>query len=129
MAVERPDGGDPGRRGPKSDGNLERTLLAGDRTLLAWYRTAFAANALAVGIGKIVPEVANRASPFYEAIGVLFALMGVFAVLVGVWQYVAFRGSTGAPPSPWVQKRFIVGFGVLTAGLSLGTAVLIPMTF
>jgi uncharacterized membrane protein YidH (DUF202 family) len=128
MVVERSAGDDPGRGGPQWDGNVERTLLAGDRTLLAWYRTAFAANALAVGVGSIVPEVAKGTSPFYRGIGVLFAVLAVFAVLLGVWQYVLFRDSTGAPPSPWVKKRFAVGFGLLTAGLSLGIALLISTT-
>jgi uncharacterized membrane protein YidH (DUF202 family) len=36
-----------------------RTRLAGERTYLAWWRSALAAFAVSLGVGKIVPELTS----------------------------------------------------------------------
>ena len=63
----------------------ERTALADDRPLLAWYRTSFGAYALAVGLGGVVPLVSTEASSAYRALGRIFAVLGAIAALGGVW--------------------------------------------
>jgi uncharacterized membrane protein YidH (DUF202 family) len=86
----------------------ERTLLAGDRTLLAWYRTAFGAYALAVGLGGVVPAVAMKASSFYRVLGVIFAVLGASAVLLGVWHHLVFQRDAGPghlPRSAGAHRR------------------------
>jgi uncharacterized membrane protein YidH (DUF202 family) len=54
------------------------TLLAGERTELAWWRTGLAALAVAVGIGRLAPELQKSGSTWpYVVIGVGFALYGI----------------------------------------------------
>lgn len=55
-----------------------RTRLANERTYLAWWRTGLTAFAVAIGSGKLVPAVAGGTSWPFTAIGVGFALVGVF---------------------------------------------------
>jgi putative membrane protein len=55
-----------------------RTRLANERTYLAWWRTGLTAFAVAIGSGKLVPAVASGTTWPYTAIGVGFAVAGVF---------------------------------------------------
>ena len=53
-----------------------------ERTLLAWVRTGLAFGAVALAVGKIVPEVSHSSSQWaYGAIGVGYALLGVLVIV------------------------------------------------
>jgi putative membrane protein len=39
-----------------------RTYLAGERTQLAWWRTGLTALAVALGVGRVVPELSKSAA-------------------------------------------------------------------
>jgi putative membrane protein len=61
-----------------------RTYLAGERTQLAWWRTGLTALAVALGVGRVVPELAGSGSRWpYVVAGVGFALWGVVALAYG----------------------------------------------
>jgi uncharacterized membrane protein YidH (DUF202 family) len=68
--------------------SVQRTLLAGDRTMLAWLRTAFGAYAVAIGIGGVLPKISDSGSVVYRLVGGAFALIGVLGVALGLGQYV-----------------------------------------
>ena len=57
-----------------------RTRLANERTFLAWWRTALGTEGLAVGVGKVLPEVTDGPHWPYVAFG-LIAIQIVHAVL------------------------------------------------
>src|SRR3954463_11489523 len=61
-----------------------RTYLAGERTQLAWWRTGLTALAVALGVGRVVPELSdNGARRPYVIAGVVFALWGISAIAYG----------------------------------------------
>ncbi|HET7454021.1 MAG TPA: DUF202 domain-containing protein [Solirubrobacterales bacterium] len=61
-----------------------RTYLAGERTQLAWWRTGLTAMAVALGVGRVVPELSRTSSSWpYVVAGVGFALWGIFALGYG----------------------------------------------
>jgi len=61
-----------------------RTYLAGERTQLAWWRTGLTALAVALGVGRVVPELSKTASTWpYVVAGVGFAFWGIFALGYG----------------------------------------------
>ncbi len=61
-----------------------RTWLANERTWLAWVRTGLTSTAVAVGIGKLVPEIADTRHKWpYVALGAGYAIVGVALVLYG----------------------------------------------
>jgi len=64
-------------REPGVEDATRRTRLANERTYLAWWRTGLTALAVAVGVGRIVPEVANTTKWPYELLGVGYGLLGV----------------------------------------------------
>ena len=63
------------------------TLLAGERTELAWWRTGFAALAVAVGIGRLAPELQTSGPTWpYVVVGVGFALYGIALFAQGTFR-------------------------------------------
>jgi uncharacterized membrane protein YidH (DUF202 family) len=61
----------------------KRTHLANERTLLAWWRTGFTLLAVAVGIGRVVPELADTSAWPYEVVGAGFGAVGVLFIWFG----------------------------------------------
>lgn len=54
-----------------------RTRLANERTYLAWWRSGMASFAVAVGAGKIAPDVSKGGDEWaYQLLGAGFALLG-----------------------------------------------------
>src|SRR4051794_8934811 len=103
-----------------------RTYLAGERTQLAWWRTGLTALAVALGVGRVVPELSNNGARWpYVIAGVGFALWGIFAVAYGTANREAMEkalreGNFHEAP-PWPLRTLTV------AGIALGllAAVLI----
>ena len=60
-----------------------RTQLAGERTYLAWWRTALAAFAVSVGIGKLVPELTEGSSFGYQIVGTGYGVLGIAFLAYG----------------------------------------------
>jgi putative membrane protein len=61
-----------------------RTILANERTALAWWRTGLTALAVALAIGRVVPELGDSSHRWpYTVIGVGFALYGVALIAYG----------------------------------------------
>jgi putative membrane protein len=58
-----------------------RTLLAVERTYLAWWRTGLTCFAVALGAGKVVPALTTGATWPYALIGTAFAVIGVICVV------------------------------------------------
>ena len=61
-----------------------RTWLASERTWLAWVRTGFTATAVAVGIGRIVPELSDVTRRPFAVVGLGYGLLGVALVVYGL---------------------------------------------
>ncbi len=76
---------------PESDQHLpevvdatRRTRLASERTELAWWRTGLTALAVALGVGRVVPELNHGGLRWpYVVAGVGFALWGITAIGYG----------------------------------------------
>lgn len=66
------------------DGADRRTSLAGERTLLAWWRTGLTAIAVALGVGRVLPELAPHATRWpYAVLGIGFSLYGIAMFVIG----------------------------------------------
>ena len=61
-----------------------RTLLANERTYLAWWRTGLTTLTVALAAARVVPELANSETTWpYTAMGVAFAAIGVVCIAYG----------------------------------------------
>ena len=94
----------------------ERTSLAGERTLLAWWRTGLTAIAVALAVGRLLPELATHATRWpYVVLGIGFALYGVAMFVLGTRRL-------GGNSSEDRLLVALMGCGVI---LGLGTLALI----
>lgn len=98
---------------------LRRAQLAAERTYLAWWRTALATVAVAVAIGRVLPEVLTTGTTWpYVAVGA-----GWGALAVAIAAYAPFRQRT--------LRRAIDAGGyahphsVMLSALSIGGVILI----
>lgn len=103
-----------------------RTSLAGERTLLAWWRTGLTALAVALAVGRLLPELATHATRWpYAALGIGFALYGIAMFLIGTRRMGVFDREVWASSPHSAEDRmlvFFMGSGVI---LGLGTLALI----
>jgi putative membrane protein len=101
-----------------------RTWLANERTWLAWVRTGLTATAVALAVGKVVPELGDASTTWpYRVLGSGYALLGVALVAYGfirrdeVDNAIA-RGSYRSP-----NARVLAAFAVFAVVLGLGSVV------
>lgn len=100
-----------------------RTRLAGERTYLAWWRSALAAFAVSLGVGKVVPELTSGESVAYEVVGVGYALLGLAFIGYGYWRQRLME-------SALLEGRFVpfdsrAAFAFTIAGGVIGVATVI----
>jgi inner membrane protein YidH len=110
----RPAGGDPGAP--------QRTAMAAERTWLAWWRTALAATAGALGVGRLAPELLGVTSWPYVVLGAGYGLMAIGLLLAGARRMrqldEAVRSGEQVPLQFWLVALF-TGGGVLLALLTI----------
>jgi uncharacterized membrane protein YidH (DUF202 family) len=94
-----------------------RTMLAAERTQLAWWRTAFAVLAVGLAIGKIIPQLAGDDTTWpYTVLGAGFGIYAVILTIHGSRRRerveLAIETGDSFRTSRWVQT-------VLTGGATL----------
>jgi putative membrane protein len=100
-----------------------RTRLANERTYLAWWRTGLTALAVAVGVGRIAPDVSNVERWPYEVVGAGFAVLGVVFLALG---YARTRTVEQAlDRGEFVPLGPRLPLTLLVAGLALGVATIL----
>jgi putative membrane protein len=104
---------------------MRRSSMAAERTWLAWWRTALAATAGALAVGRFAPELLQVAAWPYVVLGCGYAGLAVGLLVVGAWRQRDLEASLhGDAHRP-------IGFGlvaVFTAGgilLAVATVVLV----
>lgn len=73
---------------PQDDSSLgpsRRTVLAAERTWLAWFRTGIGVAAAGIAVGGVIPRLTDSTSIPYVVLGVGFSLLAVAIFALG-WQ-------------------------------------------
>jgi putative membrane protein len=105
-----------------------RTRLASERTVLAWLRTGLTATAVALGVGKVIPDLRSggRTWPFV-ALGAGYAVLGAVIVLYGMWRGREVDRAIGEGGWAGPDDRAMAAIGVIAVALALLTVVLIAV--
>jgi uncharacterized membrane protein YidH (DUF202 family) len=105
-----------------------RTILAGERTLLAWWRTGFTAIAVALAVGRLIPELAQRSERWpYTLLGIAFALYGIVMIIFGTRRIEALNDELGLPAPARTAMRSMTVLALL--GVLLGAATIVLILF
>ncbi len=103
---------------------IRRTRLAAERTELAWWRTALTSIAVAIAVGRVVPELSGTSTEWpYLVVGVGWALYSV-----ALFGYGSIRSrqvemaldSGEMIQSSRVETRWLMGGGVLLCLATVG---------
>ena len=99
--------------------------MAAERTWLAWWRTALAATAGALGVGRIAPELLDVASWPYVVLGAGYAVLAIALLVVGARRNRDLQQAVERDlPAP-LSFRLVTAFTVGGVVLALTTVVLV----
>jgi putative membrane protein len=101
-----------------------RTWLAGERTVLAWLRTGLTATAVALAVGKVVPDLREGGTTWpFVVLGAGYGLLGVLIVAYGLHRgrevdraIRAGRWLTLDDRAMWLIGGLAIALGVLAVG-------------
>jgi uncharacterized membrane protein YidH (DUF202 family) len=116
----------PTPKSPEDEGVDRRTSLAGERTLLAWWRTGFTAIAVAIAVGRVLPELTSDSPRWpYVVIGVGFGLYGIALIAYGTRRIASLNSEIGVPPQDRPALRSMAVLAVVGVVLGIGSIALI----
>jgi uncharacterized membrane protein YidH (DUF202 family) len=103
-----------------------RTSLAGERTLLAWWRTGFTAIAAALALGRVVPALIDNGARWpYVVVGLGFAVYGIALIAFGTRRIQRLNREIGIPESDRKLERSTLMLAAVGVTLGVATIVLI----
>jgi len=102
-----------------------RTRLANERTYLAWLRSALTEMAVAVGAGKIVPNVAHVTRWPFELLGAGFAVLAAVFLFAGIRRFLKVEAALEAGEFLPLGGREAVAIAAFAGVLVLGTLAVV----
>jgi putative membrane protein len=122
-AIDEPPPAPAPRRFDQDGDASRRTWLASERTVLAWLRTGLTATAVALAVGKVVPDLRDSGAEWpFIVLGAGYGLLGVAIVAYGLWRGReidrAIRAGQWLPPDDramWVIGSLAIALGLLAA--------------
>lgn len=103
-----------------------RTYLASERTQLAWWRTGLTAIAVALAVGKVVPDLSDSRTRWpYVIVGAAFAVYGVALFAYGSWRSRSVDASLRSGEFSTAPDQFLGALSIAGIGLGVITAVLV----
>jgi putative membrane protein len=116
-------------RQPRSEGGdgTRRTRLANERTYLAWLRSGFAAFAVSLGAGKVVPALTKSARWPYTILGAGFALVGIGLVLYGLRRQQAVERAISGGSYVKPNEKVVAALAVTIVLLGVVLLVIVSM--
>jgi len=116
-----------GARFDEAGDATRRTRLANERTYLAWWRTGLTALAVALGAGKLIPELTDSAQWPFVGLGIGFAVLGVGFIAYGQWRARVVEEAVRRGEFVPLGSRF--SLLATAAGVGLGIATIVIMAY
>jgi putative membrane protein len=109
----------------RAEDATRRTYLANERTYLAWLRTGLTALAVALGVGRILPELSGGASWPYATLGAGYAVLGIGLIFYGNRRQRAVEDALDAASYARLDQSFMRLATALAVLLGLATLVVV----
>ena len=98
-----------------------QTILANERTQLAWWRTGLTAIAVALAVGRVLPDLSGTGSRWaYTVVGIGFALYGIAMIAYGTRRARTVASEIGGSDT-W-REGDLIRFWLTVSGVLLGLA-------
>jgi putative membrane protein len=117
-----PDPPPAGKGDPDAAG---RTGMAAERTWLAWWRTALAATAGALAVGRLAPEVLHVAAGPYIVLGCAYAALAIGLLLVGALRQRNLQRAVDEGRQAPLPFTYVAIFTLAGTALAVTTIVLV----
>jgi putative membrane protein len=104
-----------------------RTLLAAERTWLAWWRSAIAAATAAVAVGGVVPELVEGSRTPYILLGVGYAALAAAVFLGAGLRQARVEQALVHGEYQSVGRGWVVGLTAAGAILALATLAVVAI--
>ncbi len=102
-----------------------QTVMAAERTWLAWWRTALVATAGALGVGRLAPRLLHVAPWPYVLLGIGYASLAIGLVAVGAYRQRSLQRAVTSGAHIKLDFRLVAVFSVGGVLLALTTIAVI----
>jgi inner membrane protein YidH len=107
---------------------IERTDLANERTQLAWWRTGLTSLAVALAVGRVLPDLSATAHAWaYTVVGVGFAVYSMLLIGYGTARASSVRASLSHGGRVPNRDRVLLGLTAIGVVLAAATTLLIVL--
>jgi putative membrane protein len=110
---------------PEESDVTRRTLLAAERTWLAWWRSGIAAITAAVAVGGVVPELVEGSQTPYIVLGAGYAALGGAVFLAAAARRRQVDEALRRNEWVGVSDRGVIALTLAALALAMGTLVII----
>ena len=111
------------------DDVTRRTWLAAERTWLAWWRTALGASVAALGIGRVVPDLADLERWPFVVLGAGYAVIAVIIFAAGSWRWRSTEDALKRGEFSALDRRLTAGLSGAGIVFTLATLALLFVDF
>ena len=104
-----------------------RTLLANERTFLAWWRGGLTALAVSLAAGALVPELTTASRWPFVVLGIGFAVLAIMFIAYGSYRHRAVERALGRGEFAPLERRVVLAMGAF--GITLGVLTILAVLF
>jgi putative membrane protein len=105
--------------------SANRTGMAAERTWLAWWRTALAATAGALAVGRLAPDLLHVTTWPYVILGCGYAVIAIGLLVVGASRQRKLKRALDAGEQAPLSFALVAAFTLTGTALALLTMVLV----
>ncbi len=114
---------------PEDEDAIRRTRLANERTYLAWWRGGLTAIAVSLGVGALLPELAEGRRWPFVVLGIGFAVLAVLFIVHGVQRFRAVERALSHGGFAPLDLRFATLLAALGVVLAVLTIIAVVVEF